>query len=205
MTSRRTTFLADCTPEARQPRRVRINSTAIIMDDGASSCSSTSTMLDEDDLDSAPASPSVSSTSSLGTGVWLCSRPSRFTAPCASPDPVSSEFRSTSCPLTLPSALRVRRSSRPLIVRTVSTGRLATEYDDQGRIMCMSNHSDRMLKPSPTVAPASRGVFDRLRSWRSSVSAQSTPSPASSRPAHGKTAPGKSIMKPSGGGSKDRR
>ncbi|WVW81901.1 hypothetical protein I302_103900 [Kwoniella bestiolae CBS 10118] len=68
-------------------------------------------------------------------GIWLCSPPS-----------IPSTEKT--CPITLrtssPPITKTR--TRPLVVRSMSTGRLASEFDEEGRIICLSGHSDRILR-----------------------------------------------------------
>ncbi|ORX34723.1 hypothetical protein BD324DRAFT_652982 [Kockovaella imperatae] len=45
------------------------------------------------------------------------------------------------------------RRNRPFVTRSFSTGRLATEFDDQGRVICLSAHSDRVLANKISVEP----------------------------------------------------
>lgn len=40
------------------------------------------------------------------------------------------------------------RRNRPIVTRAMSTGRLATELDENGMVVCMSLHSERVLGPS---------------------------------------------------------
>ena len=40
---------------------------------------------------------------------------------------------------------KTMRLNRPFVVRSVSTSRLATEFDEQGRVICLSEHSGRVL------------------------------------------------------------
>ncbi|WVQ80327.1 hypothetical protein IAT38_002432 [Cryptococcus sp. DSM 104549] len=62
-----------------------------------------------------------------------------------------------------------KTKTRPLVVRSMSTGRLASEYDEHGRVICLSVHSDRVLgaslsgSTSPAQVLASSGSAGRPR------------------------------------------
>jgi len=76
--------------------------------------------------------------SSCPKSIWLCSKPA--SSPPTSPvDP--SNGRRTS-------------STKPLVVRAMSTGRLATEFDSEGRVLSLSNHCERVLKARASMSPA---------------------------------------------------
>ncbi|WVQ93614.1 hypothetical protein IAU59_000689 [Kwoniella sp. CBS 9459] len=110
---------------------------------------------------SAPTSPVAQSTK-VCTGVWLCSRPPRASCPI--------QARQVSPTLTVTNPLPPKKVNRPLVVRSMSTGRLAREFDDQGRVICLSVHSDRVLGPSVSPPPPT----SRKQCWLS-VGSRSTP------------------------------
>jgi len=76
--------------------------------------------------------------SSCPKSIWLCSKPT--TSPPISPTDVS--------------LARRRPGSSPLVVRAMSTGRLASEFDEEGRVICLSNHCERVLKARASMSPA---------------------------------------------------
>jgi hypothetical protein len=76
--------------------------------------------------------------SSCPKSIWLCSKPP--TSPPTSPTDLFNARR--------------RSGSRPLVVRAMSTGRLASEFDDEGRVICLSNHCERVLKARASMSPA---------------------------------------------------
>jgi hypothetical protein len=76
--------------------------------------------------------------SSCPKSIWLCSKPT--TSPPTSP--------------TDPSNARRKAGSRPLVIRAMSTGRLASEFDEEGRVICLSNHCERVLKARASMSPA---------------------------------------------------
>lgn len=76
--------------------------------------------------------------SSCPKSIWLCSKPT--TSPPASPTDLSNARR--------------KPASRPLVVRAMSTGRLASEFDEEGRVICLSNHCERVLKARASMSPA---------------------------------------------------
>jgi hypothetical protein len=77
----------------------------------------------------------ITKPTSCPKSVWLCSKPPL--SPPTSP--------------TDTSMARRKFGGRPLVVRAMSTGRLASEFDDQGRVMCLSNHCERVLKSSSII------------------------------------------------------
>lgn len=84
------------------------------------------------------------SASSGQRGVWLCSKP---------------QMSSPSSPVD-ENGNRRRSIGRPLVVRAMSTGRLATEFDDEGRIISLSSHCERVLKAravKPLPPPVEEG------------------------------------------------
>ena len=81
-----------------------------------------------------PTSPSSPSTPSPYQAVWLCSRPSR------TPTPVSAT----------PGSMRKNKSP---VVRSYSTARLAQAFDDQGRVICLSTHSEKVIHASRVCSP----------------------------------------------------
>lgn len=83
---------------------------------------------------SRPRTPNSASTSAKG--VWLCSKP-----PSSTPSSPIDE-----------NGKRRRSVGRPLVVRAMSTGRLASEFDEEGRVICLSNHCQRVLKGRPALA-----------------------------------------------------
>ncbi|ODN97211.1 hypothetical protein I350_08191 [Cryptococcus amylolentus CBS 6273] len=87
----------------------------------------------------------VSPTTPCAQSVWLCSPPRRHPTPPSSAPPNS--FVAPSQPPTTAST----RKNRPIVVRAMSTGRLAREFDQDGRVVCMSNHSDRVLQNTAVV------------------------------------------------------
>jgi hypothetical protein len=92
--------------------------------------------------------------SSCPKSVWLCSKPAL--SPPGSPTDYVRGGRMS--------------ASRPLVIRSMSTGRLASEFDDQGRVMCLSNHCERVLKSRTPTSPAPsayRSENDLLRSMSS--------------------------------------
>jgi hypothetical protein len=76
--------------------------------------------------------------SSCPKSVWLCSKP-----PLSPPG----------SPTALAHARR-KSETRPLVVRAMSTGRLGSETDDEGRVLCLSNHCERVLKARASMSPA---------------------------------------------------
>lgn len=72
---------------------------------------------------------------STTTAVWLCSKP---------------QASNPSSPID-ENGQRRRSVGRPLVVRSMSTGRLASEFDEEGRVICLSNHCGRVLKGRPTL------------------------------------------------------
>jgi len=76
--------------------------------------------------------------SSRPKNVWLCSKPT--TSPPTSPTDLSNARR--------------KPATRPLVVRAMSTGRLASEFDEEGRVICLSNHCERVLKARASMSPA---------------------------------------------------
>ena len=131
--------------------------------------------------------------------VWLCSRPPSMSISPLDLDapPVIGLSRSHSevvLPISpeTPSVLGdARRGSfpsltrnRPVVVRAMSTGRLAREFDEDGRIICLSAHSGRVLQKKPN--PPSSWTFSdspisvRGRPYEQSpISARSFESPRS--------------------------
>ncbi|WWC58223.1 uncharacterized protein I303_100759 [Kwoniella dejecticola CBS 10117] len=101
-----------------------------------------------------PISPSAKSCS----GVWLCSPP---TVPSDEKSCVTPRF--TSRPVN-------KTKNRPLVVRAMSTGRLSSEFDEDGRVICLSGHSDRVLR-SGVSPPRSCGFSSRP----ALITSQSTP------------------------------
>ncbi|ODO02086.1 hypothetical protein L198_02817 [Cryptococcus wingfieldii CBS 7118] len=87
----------------------------------------------------------VSPTMPCAQSVWLCSPPRRHPTPPSSAPP--SSFVAPSKPPTTAST----RKNRPIVVRAMSTGRLAREFDQDGRVVCMSNHSNRVLQNTAVV------------------------------------------------------
>nr|ODN88719.1 hypothetical protein L203_02732 [Cryptococcus depauperatus CBS 7841] len=71
--------------------------------------------------------------------VWLCSHPKTPTLPPSAivEKPHRPMSRSASA-----------RKNAPMVIRATSTGRLATEFDQEGRVVCLSNHSHRVLPPA---------------------------------------------------------
>jgi hypothetical protein len=76
--------------------------------------------------------------SSCPKSIWLCSKPT--TSPPTSPTDISNARR--------------KPGGRPLVVRAMSTGRLASEFDEEGRVICLSNHCERVLKARAYMSPA---------------------------------------------------
>jgi hypothetical protein len=76
--------------------------------------------------------------SSVPKSVWLCSKP-----PLSPPGSPTEHIHGSR-----------KSASRPLVIRAMSTGRLASEFDDQGRVMCLSNHCERVLKGRSSMPPA---------------------------------------------------
>ena len=106
------------------------------------------------DSDINPSSPSQR--------VWLCCPPSSPLASSATTAPWS------------PSSGRL---PRPFITRSMSTGRLATEFDEQGRVVCLSVHSDRVLLPKLSTSP--RRDLTRAQSALPKLGANALDSPLS--------------------------
>ncbi|WVF65979.1 hypothetical protein IAT40_000717 [Kwoniella sp. CBS 6097] len=103
---------------------------------------------------SAPPSPVAASTK-VCSGIWLCSRPPRSSCPIQ-------EVKQVSPTPTIINPLPAKKVNRPLVVRSMSTGRLASEFDAEGRVICLSVHSDRVLKPSVSPPPPSSS---RAQCW----------------------------------------
>jgi hypothetical protein len=61
------------------------------------------------------------------------------------PGPTLHRSESSSTFSSLTSSLR---RNHPIVTRAMSTGRLATELDENGMVVCMSLHSERVLGPS---------------------------------------------------------
>ncbi|OCF36334.1 hypothetical protein I316_02209 [Kwoniella heveanensis BCC8398] len=130
---------------------------------------------------SAPPSP-VAQSAKVCNGIWLCSRPPRSSCP--------TQATQVSPTLTVTNALPLQKVNRPLVVRSMSTGRLASEFDDDGRVICLSVHSDRVLKPSVSppppssrsgqcwMGPGSRSTPGLLRSQTYQASKRSHTSPS---------------------------
>jgi hypothetical protein len=101
--------------------------------------------------------------------VWLCSRPSPVHS-SGSPFVVSPALRT---PLKMDRSLSVDtittppvagcKLARPFVTRAMSTGRLAREFDEDGRVICLSVHSGRIIgeeaghdRPSRSSGPSQR-------------------------------------------------
>ncbi|WWD09018.1 hypothetical protein V865_007138 [Kwoniella europaea PYCC6329] len=99
-----------------------------------------------------PTSPNTKSCS----GIWLCSPP---TVPSIE----------NTCPTTpgLTSRAMTRTKTRPLVVRSMSTGRLASEFDEDGRVICLSGHSERVLRPSISPPPSFRSIRPTITTYQS--------------------------------------
>ncbi|OCF59559.1 hypothetical protein L486_02226 [Kwoniella mangroviensis CBS 10435] len=99
-----------------------------------------------------PTSPNSRSCS----GIWLCSPP---TVP----------FIENTCPTTprLTSRPMTKTKTRPLVVRSMSTGRLASEFDGDGRVICLSGHSERVLRPSVSPPPSFRSIQPTITTYQS--------------------------------------
>ncbi|WVQ76237.1 hypothetical protein IAR50_005902 [Cryptococcus sp. DSM 104548] len=99
-------------------------------------------------LSGGPLSP-MSPTSPNAQRVWLCSPPRRcHTNPSATTAPPSSS--AVAAPSHPPSTASTRKN-RPVVVRAMSTGRLGKDFDQDGRIVCMSSHSNRVLQKTAVV------------------------------------------------------
>ncbi|RXK36752.1 hypothetical protein M231_05987 [Tremella mesenterica] len=91
-------------------------------------------------------SSSVHSTCSPNSpdgGIWLCSRPSPL---------AQKEKGPSSC-----------KKNLPMVVRSYSTARLAQAFDDQGRVICLSTHSDKVVHFSNVWDPCSAKKPDLTR------------------------------------------
>lgn len=73
-------------------------------------------------------------------GVWLCSRP-QLSGPSSPIDENGNRRRSI---------------GRPLVVRAMSTGRLAREFDEDGRVVSLSTHCERVLNGRPVASSPTR-------------------------------------------------
>lgn len=73
-------------------------------------------------------------------GVWLCSRP-QLSGPSSPIDENGNRRRSI---------------GRPLVVRAMSTGRLAREFDEEGRVVSLSTHCERVLNGRPVASSPTR-------------------------------------------------
>ncbi|WWC66643.1 uncharacterized protein I206_100547 [Kwoniella pini CBS 10737] len=104
--------------------------------------------------DYTPPSPSSKSCS----GIWLCSPPA-----------VSKPDKSLTTPLFTSRPIN-KTKNRPVVIRSLSTGKLASEFDEDGRVVCLSGHSDRILKTSVSP-PRSYGLTPKPNS----LASQSTP------------------------------
>lgn len=125
-----------------------------------------------------PSSPTVAH-----QGVWLCSPPPKSPIELpALPDsphisrPMGqdgleivrslSDFGIQAPPYQHPSSRYppvTTKKKRPFVTRSMSTGRLAHEFDSEGRIICLSAHSDRVLqvrnKPRSSIPTPSSPVI----------------------------------------------
>lgn len=119
--------------------------------------------------------------------VWLCSKPTR-----SSTSPPSAEISSLTTPasprphlvpgiITPPSQGAAKRN-RQFVTRAMSTGRIAREFDEEGRIVCLSSHSERVLWAKQVHLPgaASRSSSPVRPALEKSYSAQTPSSPLSS-------------------------
>ena len=95
--------------------------------------------------------------------VWLCSPPPKVAASlpnspiglntgnpligARSPRSASAVDGGSGCP-----SAAVQRC-RPFITRALSTGRLAQEFDNEGRVVCLSTHSERVLQANVLSSP----------------------------------------------------
>ncbi|WWD22448.1 hypothetical protein CI109_106939 [Kwoniella shandongensis] len=111
------------------------------------------------------APPPMEKTSSC-SGIWLCSAPRKSQSPSISRSESTTSIASlpvTSAEVTCSSS--AARLARPVIVRSMSTGRLA--FDAQGRVQCLSSHSERMVKrptPAPRLSTMGRSTTTKYRS-----------------------------------------
>ncbi|WRT63749.1 uncharacterized protein IL334_000674 [Kwoniella shivajii] len=107
------------------------------------------------------------------SGIWLCSRPS------PSPSTKGVDRPAYTAPRSSRSVSRCK--NKPLVVRSTSTGRLASEFDEDGRVMCLSGHSDRVLRPvpdasrPPSLTSHSTPALIRAKSYQSSKSTPTSP------------------------------
>ena len=95
---------------------------------------------------------------SLGTGHSIPIQMTRSKSEAAVSDTLHTPHHPP-MPRMQPSSFSARygktmRRNRPLVVRSVSTGRLATEFDEQGRVVCLSAHSERVLGNKISTDPA---------------------------------------------------
>lgn len=79
------------------------------------------------------------SPSACTNGVWICSKP---------------QSSNPSSPIDEDKTRR-RSVGRPLVVRSMSTGRLAHEFDEEGRVVSLSTHCERVLKGRLMASPPS--------------------------------------------------
>ena len=111
----------------------------------------------------------------LSNDVWLCSRPpvSPFES-CPSLVKSFSRARSSSADfITTPPSSFPGKCYRPFVTRSISTGRLAREFDDEGRVVCLSAHSDRILGSTQSkigVTSVPRPAIQRFQLSRGTTS-----------------------------------
>ncbi|KAK4689892.1 hypothetical protein P7C73_g173, partial [Tremellales sp. Uapishka_1] len=99
--------------------------------------------VDEDRPAPAQTHPPASSTLTSSAGVWLCSKP-KSPVSATTPTPINSFNHSVaSLPLT---------RQRPIITRSMSSGRLDAARDENGMILCISSHCGRVLRSEASVS-----------------------------------------------------